>query len=150
MSHLMSHFMPHLQSFTLLDEHVATVRTILANQAFVRRTLPARSPVSCALASSAIKDFICDSNNGSARLQNISANSSHYVENSQSMMPTSWVKTATVIRGMQRIQLNCAKTMQKVRELCKKTKLHPPKGFVKQMSHVSLRQIQPRKAGVAY
>eukprot|EP00966_Prymnesium_polylepis_P244527 5655675-Prymnesium_polylepis.2 len=49
-------------------------------------------------------------------------------------MPTSWVKTAPMLTGMQRIDLDDIKTMRKATALCKKKKLCPPSGFVKKYS----------------
>ena len=63
-------------------------------------------------------------------------------------MPTSWVKKAPNVQGMQRIDLTNTTTMRKVTALCKHQKLKPPSGFVRSHSFLRtpLRQVQ--EAGV--
>lgn len=57
-----------------------------------------------------------------------------FQETSQKFMPSGWVQTPPFVKGMQLLDLCNRITFQQVSALCKKQKLLPPKGFVKNSS----------------
>ena len=65
------------------------------------------------------------------RLTKIISNIDHFQEESQMLMPTSWVKTPPVLAGMQLLDLTDSNTSERVSKLCKKKCLNPPSAFMK-------------------
>lgn len=106
---------------------------ILSTQALTRRS---RAVVksSCPRATNALTRFQQTCTSDSPRLEELANNTAHFTKNSQTLMPTSWVKTAPLLVGMQRINLNDNNTMRSVRSLCQKKRIRPPKGFIKKNS----------------
>ena len=52
-------------------------------------------------------------------------------ESSGKLLPTSWIKTPPVLKGMELISLHNRKTIRMANKLCEKVRLQPPKGFSK-------------------
>lgn len=125
-----------VQVFALLDDQLEQVRAAMSTQAIDRSSRTVK-PSKQHVADDAMANFNSTYNAKPAdngRLERISSNIKPFVGNSQPLMPTSWVKTAPTVEGMQRIDLDDAATMRKVKKLCKRQTLKPPSGFVRSHS----------------
>ena len=115
-SHAASHVaMCVAQVFDALLEDIALVHAI-TTQEVSRRSRP-RVPVIPPPKSSALEALTafkaaCPAEN--VRFDNMCANIEHFLDSSQTLMPTSWVKTAPKVKGMVRINLNNGTTMREV------------------------------------
>ena len=132
-SHAASHVaMCVAQVFDALLEDIALVHA-MTTQEVSRRSRPViPPPKSSALEALTAFKAACPAEN--VRFDNMCANIEHFLHSSQTLMPTSWVKTAPKVKGMVRINLNNGTTMREVTMLCKKMALEPPKKFVKHHS----------------
>lgn len=121
----------------MLDEQLEQVRATMLTQAVGRTSRTVVKPNKQQVAKDAIAKFNSTSDakqEDNDRLECISSNIEPFHQSSQTLMPTSWVKTAPNVEGMQRIDLTDAATMRKVNALCKRQQLKPPSGFVRSHS----------------
>ena len=121
------------QVFDALLEDIALVHAAMMTQEVSRRSRPViPPPKSSALEALTAFKAACPAEN--VRFDNMCISIEHFLHSSQTLMPTSWVKTAPKVKGMVRINLNNGTTMREVTMLCKKMALLPPKKFVKHHS----------------
>jgi hypothetical protein len=129
------------QIFAYLANTIDQVQATLSTQIFCRRTLIVVKPSNPCAATQAIDAFIENVNTftsrqrrGNQHLIKIASDIAPFRLESQSCMPTRWVKTPLKIEGMQLITLTDKKTLSKVKELCESKKIKPPTGFIKSNS----------------
>lgn len=65
------------------------------------------------------------------RSNSMASNIKHFIDDSQLLMPTRWLKTRPFIKGMVAMDLTHKKTMKEVRALCDSVHLISPMKFVK-------------------
>lgn len=121
-----------VQVCTELDEQIGRVHAAVATQTIARRSRAVAQSITVDTADAAIGNF--KSTSSTERLQSISSNITHFRTTSQALMPTSWVKTAPIVKGMQSIDLTKTATMRRVTVLCKRQQIKPPSGFVRSHS----------------
>ena len=123
-------FAAHLQIFADYDAQIAEVRASLASQSLARR--PRLNIESCrkTVAKDAKDNFKSTCAKENIRLATITSNITNFQEDSEILMPTSWVKTPPVLDGMQSLDLTDSNTSGRVSKLCKQKSLNPPSAFI--------------------
>ena len=124
----------HLQLFVDYDAHIAQAHASLAAMQLVRHSRDDGGSHVKTVANATIESFKLTSADGSDRMNTIISNCSQFQGTSETVMPTSWIKTAPTVHGMQRLDMKNARVSREVSSLCKERSIQPPSATVKKHS----------------